>query len=563
MDRYLTGAACALMLLAGNASAQLVFNEIAEDPFGEDDSNEFIELYGCPNMPLDGYLIALVKGGSDANGDDVLDSAADAPEIDECVALDGFMTDENGFFVVTFDQPTVGAIFPYPLNPNPGFMGLIDTYNDRKWLNGAAAYMMHVNNPDNPDPLGNLQSENSSTYLLIRRRPFDTRLSPPGVAPVQFAAGHRWAKDYDIDKDFDGKIDFGNETTAAPQGGVAWSNLKPFQIVDQVAFSNNGGKEYVSTSQNEISDTPSFNPDNLTRLSYLLDNPLAGHRTKDDGVGGFTIEDTRKADEEWIYGESISGAVDNPFGAGTYTGQLFDTSLGFLPSELNRPMSKGPTDQNATGYNGSCDPEPDSGPLPLPNNGCTPTGGPFLFDDIDVTGMPVTPGAFNDHPTNTSIRQFRWLDADLDFDNDVDADDLAIANTFLGATLDDQEMGVLSDNGTPMDPMDDITGMVWTWQAGEFQQLLALLKLVDDGPAVTQADIDVIRTIVNPNDCVADFDNDGDVDLGDFGVFGGAFGSMIGDANYNADADFDSDGDVDLGDFGVFGGEFGRNDCFN
>ncbi len=63
------------------------------------------------------------------------------------------------------------------------------------------------------------------------------------------------------------------------------------------------------------------------------------------------------------------------------------------------------------------------------------------------------------------------------------------------------------------------------------------------------------------NTCVADFDNDGDVDLGDFGVFGAAFNSMAGDMNYNAAADFDNDGDVDLGDFGVFGAEFGRTDC--
>ncbi len=65
------------------------------------------------------------------------------------------------------------------------------------------------------------------------------------------------------------------------------------------------------------------------------------------------------------------------------------------------------------------------------------------------------------------------------------------------------------------------------------------------------------------NTCVGDFDNDGDVDLGDFGVFGAAFNSMTGDANYDATADFDNDGDVDLGDFGVFGGEFGRTDCLD
>ncbi len=65
------------------------------------------------------------------------------------------------------------------------------------------------------------------------------------------------------------------------------------------------------------------------------------------------------------------------------------------------------------------------------------------------------------------------------------------------------------------------------------------------------------------NTCTADFDNDGDVDLGDFGVFGAAFNSMTGDANYDAAADFDADGDVDLGDFGVFGSQFGRGDCLD
>ncbi|MEM1422514.1 MAG: M12 family metallo-peptidase [Planctomycetota bacterium] len=61
--------------------------------------------------------------------------------------------------------------------------------------------------------------------------------------------------------------------------------------------------------------------------------------------------------------------------------------------------------------------------------------------------------------------------------------------------------------------------------------------------------------------CVGDFDGDGDVDLGDFGVFGAAFGTSVGDPDYDAQADVDSDGDVDLGDFGVFGAEFGRFDC--
>lgn len=61
--------------------------------------------------------------------------------------------------------------------------------------------------------------------------------------------------------------------------------------------------------------------------------------------------------------------------------------------------------------------------------------------------------------------------------------------------------------------------------------------------------------------CKADYDMDGDVDLGDFGVFGASFGSMMGDPNYNPAADCDNDGDVDLGDFGIFGSQFGRSDC--
>ena len=63
--------------------------------------------------------------------------------------------------------------------------------------------------------------------------------------------------------------------------------------------------------------------------------------------------------------------------------------------------------------------------------------------------------------------------------------------------------------------------------------------------------------------CDADFDGDGDVDLGDFGLFGAAFGSSgtPADTRYDAVVDIDDDGDVDLGDFGVFGEEFGRTDC--
>ncbi|MEM1424060.1 MAG: DUF5060 domain-containing protein [Planctomycetota bacterium] len=86
------------------------------------------------------------------------------------------------------------------------------------------------------------------------------------------------------------------------------------------------------------------------------------------------------------------------------------------------------------------------------------------------------------------------------------------------------------------------------------------LRAIGDAPDTPSEDWAVLIERIDA--CAgADFDGDGDVDLGDFGVFGGAFGSRSGDDNYDGRADFDGDGDVDLGDFGVFGGAFGRTDC--
>ena len=73
------------------------------------------------------------------------------------------------------------------------------------------------------------------------------------------------------------------------------------------------------------------------------------------------------------------------------------------------------------------------------------------------------------------------------------------------------------------------------------------------------------RVFTNPepgtNTCSGDFDNDGDVDLGDLGFFGTVFNTSEGDPRFDAAADFNGDGDIDLGDFGAFGRDFFRQDC--
>ena len=140
------------------------------------------------------------------------------------------------------------------------------------------------------------------------------------------------------------------------------------------------------------------------------------------------------------------------------------------------------------------------------------------------------------------------------------------ADGLFGTLDDDVRLGPGShaidagDSGrTPIGVTQDIAGLarfvdaVLYEDAGDPDEFGAE---VDLGAHAAPSDIGLPSTT-----CEGDFDNDGDVDLGDFGVFGGAFGTLTGDASYNPDADFDNDGDVDLGNFGIFGGEFGRTDC--
>jgi hypothetical protein len=64
-------------------------------------------------------------------------------------------------------------------------------------------------------------------------------------------------------------------------------------------------------------------------------------------------------------------------------------------------------------------------------------------------------------------------------------------------------------------------------------------------------------SIVSAGACPADVDGDGDTDLGDLGALLAAYGSSLGDPNYNPAADFDSDNDVDLNDLAFLLADYG------
>ncbi|VAW50851.1 FIG00841528: hypothetical protein [hydrothermal vent metagenome] len=64
-----------------------------------------------------------------------------------------------------------------------------------------------------------------------------------------------------------------------------------------------------------------------------------------------------------------------------------------------------------------------------------------------------------------------------------------------------------------------------------------------------------------PSDCIADFDNDGDIDGVDAATFSADFGVTSCLTGTICEGDFDLDGDVDGVDSAAFAAEFGRSDC--
>jgi len=250
MNRTIT---LAVLLATGSAaSAQLVINEAFENPpGGSDELWEFIEFYGPPGMALDGYAVALLKGGTDTNGDDIPENPA---EIDEAFTLDGLTIGSNGLLLLVND--TGGGSFSELLaDPET-----------------TIAYFSQQHIPTSDTP-GKLANDWSSTYALVRKRP---------DAGGQY--GTAWRKEVDHDENFDSLVDFG------PPFQNFGSPIEPYQMVDDIAWSHSGGKEYVRDGDDEISETPDFNPDAISRVAYYGENP---------GFG------TSRADEEWVFGDLI------------------------------------------------------------------------------------------------------------------------------------------------------------------------------------------------------------------------------------------------------------------
>lgn len=459
----------AVLIAAAGAGAQVVINEISENPAGAASSNdavlEYIELYGQPGMGLTGYAVALIKGGSDTNGDGIPE---ELPEIDEAFSLDGLSLGSNGFLVLYNGTPA---------------QSLIPLFLPGQGENSASFFNTHIPSP--LDTNGNLGNDFSSTYVLVRNRPFH---SVVGNASV-YASGYAFWKDVNEDADFDGRLDFGFEVAGARA-------VDPLQIIDSFAWSHEGGKEYVRSSEFEISTTTGFNPDSVSRVAYYGSNPNSGLRINSQG----NVVPTRTADEEFIYGDMMGASIDF----------MYD------PTRYGAPTNPG--------------------------------GDGFQDISIGTLANPfrLTPGTFNDHAA-TGIAQFRFIAGDLNFDGVVNVADLNLFDsTLFGAGFDATEDYIDPDT---MSPVPDPSNPGQNLQSYVFQDRLANAFLAarnldtTDGPGGVNADSptaddrNVLLGLVGDVPCSpADFAEPyGTLNFFDVQSFLAAFSAQSASADLNSD----------------------------
>ncbi len=506
-----------LVMFAGTAasSAQVVLNEVFPNPAGSssfDNKWEYIEIYGTPGMKLDGYAIASVFGGADPDADGIpgplpagWDTGDELAEIDEAWSLDGLSLGSNGFLVLYNNASN-----------NSGILPLLPPATSR-----ATFAQTHI---PTTDTAGRIKNDGSQTYVLVRRRP---NHSLNGSGQSVYGAGYAWRKDVNPDVNYNSRIDFGGVLPLGGETPVDGEDqngdqtvlvplpemLEPYQMVDDVACSNGGGKEYTRSHEQEISDTPGFNPDAFCRVMFYGTNPQRGHRLNSQGV----MEFTSMADEEFIYGEQPAA----------------NNTLNFEPT-----LVKGPTDRDGRRYNAQ---------------GLLDANGSFLLDDINLVGFHLTPGIFNDVNSSgqggSDIVQFRFVSKDYNFDGVFDYADYALIQSRMGASLDDTAT-LINDKNT-LDTGDDVSYTGWKWEGRQLQAILAMMNAdPHDGASGINATTVTASDVAASFRCAADFNGDGFVNALDYDAFASFF--EVADPG----ADFNGDGFVNALDYDDFASHF-------
>ena len=190
------------------------------------------------------------------------------------------------------------------------------------------------------------------------------------------------------------------------------------------------------------------------------------------------------------------------------------------------------------------------------------SGGGLGGNDIDGGATSLTSPIFDlSDASGATVRYARWF-----------------SNTAGNAPNEDILLVEISDNNgstwttlETVGPTGPETSGGWNevaFRVGDFVALTSTVRVRftasdEINGSIVEAAIDEFIVVVDEECpavslCSADFNNDGEVNLGDFGLFGAAFGSTPSDSNWNPQADLNNDGAVNLGDFGAFGSQFGN-----
>ena len=432
-----------------------MINEIFENPPGSGINEtgwEYIELYARPDQSLDGYMLLVLKGGTDNDRDGIPDVE---PEIDEVFDLSGCRTDGHGFFTLIGNrrdgQSPIGDRY---FDPAPGFDPRTpESAANPRWI-GARSFAATTRanerlnglSESTPEPpyATRLDNHGSSTYALVF-----IPLDDPNRAHIQRGVHH--------DVDFNGQFDHTLMIEGKPRA------TPTIQLLDEVAWSNRGGKEYLFWDEHKLSETHGLNPDALSRVAYYPSNPQRGSRTKDNEQAhgqraGFRLLSTSISDESFI-----AGVIDSErFPEHVVYFQGFDID--------GWPQLLAPTDRKRVPYPRALDhdPQPDTDPFPDPVQ--RSRLGNVYLDDLQPKHFALTPGTFNDSEAD-GIRQFRLIPGDANFDGQLDELDLEIAQSMLGMSASER----IEDLSSP-------GGQRFLWQGTILQQLMAIRSLNSIAP---------------------------------------------------------------------------------
>lgn len=278
-----------LAALAGTAFGQqstLKLNEILVNAEGEPDEEcQYIELFGCPNTSLEDLAIIVI--------DSYDDDGTLVTEIDECwyFSSSKYKTDQYGYFVLwnsgsNSQTPSTARASSQIYAELPEDLSQIN--EDNSTFNSAnprwEACFEEVRNTDGEN-CGNIKNNGSKTFLLV-----DLSLSTNvSLAEIR--------KDVACDTNSDSELD---------------GDLQNLYVIDQFAWSHDGGKEYTTNEADEWDFAAGWNPEGASRV----DTTSTGY---DQGTRFIEDESSNSDDFRQVYRNWQAGEFESDFPNLSYT----------------------------------------------------------------------------------------------------------------------------------------------------------------------------------------------------------------------------------------------------